>query len=254
MDGYYNFVPEGATGDDAKVIYVFFEDSDDVIEEAIAGNCVHIGDDGICTMGLIIRDNADHRWGVIHGHGFDKEFCPATPSTSPPECSGCTQNTCEAFCMKIEDDKLIPVSEGVTKIITCNPYVKDGKPESIDLGAFLVPPDDTNIHSYRLSVREILDVAKQETLTTLTPYGDALFTVLGDAHKGIRDIGSDIVPWKVAEGWMTERKNVFCFKKGMISGWTYGRLDKITTNKMHIGAIGNTTQPGDCGSIWFGKF
>ncbi|KAK6537253.1 hypothetical protein TWF694_011447 [Orbilia ellipsospora] len=266
IDGYWNFAPgpeSGAKGDDMLPIHVWFEGDDQVVEEAIAGNCLHINGTATATQGLVIRDNTNRRWGVMPGHNFVTtaptsatniiRYCApdATEDGTPPECEDCVDNHCSTGCLTpARKAKRVPVSSGVTNIITCNPYHRDGQPTSIDLGAFLIPNND-NVRLYPLDVSAILSFATATVLTPLAPYGTDLFNKLAGAHTGIVGVSSDIVPRATAEAWMTSRANVFCFKKGMMTGWTYGRLRASTTNIMNIEAIGPTSAPGDCGSIWF---
>jgi len=68
----------------------------------------------------------------------------------------------------------------------------------------------------------------------------------------------------VSDRWITQEQlqdlfydheddGVFVFKKGIATGWSFGRLDTTGATSFYMIPVGGDTGDGDCGSIWFGE-
>ncbi|KAK6522833.1 hypothetical protein TWF281_002265 [Arthrobotrys megalospora] len=245
---------------DLEPIEVCFEAADKIELEAMVGRCMMTtkGDTGTrcrLTQGLVIRA-LNTRWAITVGHGFSNQgrthagnavqFCTLVPEGTPngAECTACQQNKCTSVC---ETVNRVTVASGAADIITFNPKPTELDLDWMDFGLHKVPYNPA-IKLTKLVVSDIiLKIEKQ-----LKGKNPEAYDELAGPQNGLVGVGDEFYSYKLAQTLMKSRpEGVYLFQRGKTTGWTFARLYNVTDTIIRANYILPTTQPGDCGGIWW---
>ncbi|KAK6538437.1 hypothetical protein TWF694_010022 [Orbilia ellipsospora] len=273
---FWQFVPAG--GRDSKPVEILFEASQNLTLDAIVGACVWTYDGETrqqMTHPFVIEVN-NEKWGVTVGHGFYEESSTSElnsvsyclPDSPTEDCNDCTNDHCKILCFEKTDQDRVIVISGKNDIVTFNPFKSGGNPEDqiyslpegkkkwdpmnslwIDCGVFKIPNDNPKVKVRPLKVSSVLeDPSVLDELAGKNAYAHKVVTSLGAV--GTEPLSLWMLYLGIAMAKINERDTIL-FKKGAITGWTFGKLLGATDIRVQATHIGPAPDQGDCGAIWW---